>query len=537
MKTTSLLFVLLVVFILSACKKDNDNPDPNIVQPTSFKLNKSTLSLAKGGREKLLIIITPIDATISNATWSISDQAIATIDKDGVIAAVSPGNTIVTLTVGDKSEQCTLEVVESPVTGLIMPGVKYPIATGATIMIQGSGFQIGNKIWLRKNDNSGVKSAQTDQDILATILEQTETYITFTSTATDGWYSLILDNATKQFNLGNIQIETPVIPEFAYDKSKIFWDDSHWRRLQLRGKVKEMTINNFKYKNNLKKGTVIYRFNQLGHLESFVSEDDSIIYKYDDKNRLTNISCYWLYTNGAKVLLHQTRDYSYGTHEMYYPLTTEWVFNSSSHYWGISSSDLENQEIWVKGLTGIRYENFVYPMISVGTYQFEISSNLIVVTVHSSSQTNSDFIPKKDIYTYNGSFPVKDEMWWDSGLTTDNLHLFGYYTYQFSSTGMPVKVSYSTPETTYGFEINYYGNTAFCLASNLLDSSSTGTYSASSEYDNNWNLIKYTSTGGYDDLYLINYVSYDKTGNWSVCNVNSNSDYGVWTVTRDISYW
>jgi len=532
MKTTSLLYVLLAVFILSACKKDNDNPDPIIVQPTSFKLSKSTLSLAKGGREKLLIIITPVDATISKATWSISDQAIATIDKDGVIAAVSPGNTIVTLTVGDKTEQCVLDVVESPLSGLIMPPAKYPIAKGANIVIYESGFQTGNKIWLRRNDNSGggTKSAQSDPDILATILEQAQTHIKMAIAVSDGWYSVILDNSKNQFNLGNIQIETPVIPEFAYDKTKIYWDDTDWRRLQLRGKVKEMTINNFKYKNNLQNETVIYKFNQLGHLESFVSETDSVLYGYDDNDRLTNITRY----GGLSYNRHisQTWDYSYGTHEMYYPLTIEWAFNSSSSYWGIINSDLENREIWVKGLIGIRHESFGN-LNGVHTQQFEVSPNSIVVTMHSPSQSGSMYVSNKNIYTYNGAFPVTDESW-NYALITVTIH--GFYTFQFSTTGMPVKVSYATPETAYGDEINYYENTPFCLASNLLGSSSTGTYSASSEYDNNWNLIKYTSTI-YDDLYLINYVSYDKTGNWTVCNVNSNGYMGVWTVTRDISYW
>jgi len=533
MKTTSLLFILLVVFILSACKKDSESLNPVTEQPTSFKLNKSTLSLAQGGREKLLIIVTPTDATISNATWSIEDKAIATIDKDGLITPVSAGNTIVTLTVGDKTEQCALQVVESPVSNLIMPEVKYPIATGATILLQGSGFTIGNKIWLRKNDNSGggLKSSQTDPDILATILEQTEAYLTFTSTATDGWYSLLLDNNTTKFNLGNIQIETQVVPEFAYDKTKIFWEDTHWRRFQLRGKVKEMTIteigNTGKYKS-------IYKFNQTGLLESFVSDNhDSVVYKYDNQNRMTNIIFYQGLSNNYHI--SETWDYTYGTHEMYYPVDFRVAYDC---YYG-AIYEFANYEIWVKGLTGIRHEYSYQGQYSLGIVQFEVSSNSIIVTGHSTDQPGSNsHVANKDIYTYNGAFPIIEEQWHYS--SNDTIH--GYSNFQFSSTGMPIKKSYTSAEGVHAYDYNYFENSPYALVSSFVYGSG-----GEDEYDKNWNLIKHTTGSIYSrHKYSINYVSYDKTGNWTACNINEKTDgpegwgwgsQSAWSETRDITYW
>ena len=556
MKTTNLLFVLLGVFILSACNHENA---PEVLAPTSFELNKASLSLVAGGREKLLIIVTPTAATLSNPKWSSSVQSVATVDENGVVSALTTGNAIITLTVGDKSKQCSLEVVKSPITELIMPDVKYPIAVGATIMLQGTGFTAGDKIWFRKNDNSPasvkspdinatpMKSVHSSGDILATIHEQALNYILFSSSINDGWYSVILDKDNTQYNLGNIQIVTAVIPEFVYDKTKIFWEDTHWRRFLLRGKVKEMTITK-KYRGPYDKvvtTTIMkYNFNQTGHFESYKeifdfngeSAADSTIFKYDDKNRLTSIYWYRLYPGDRSLL---TLEFTYGNHELYLPMMEVSYCNSIgfafNNYW--SNNDyLDDNEIWLKGLTGIKkslfHSNSTTPSNGWST-QIEVSSNSITTKMFSENTYKV-----KDVFTYNGAFPLKQDHWDpDPGnIASSPDHTT---TFQFSSIGIPIK----TVSSSGGYETNYCENTPYYLVSNYSYSGSSiliENYKDVYEYDKNWNLTKETWGSNSQPAFLCNYVSYDVIGNWTQCNEKTGAIGDLWslcTITRDITYW
>ena len=514
--------------------------------PTSFQLNKATLSLVVGGREKLIIISTPLDVTVGNAKWSTSDQSVATVDENGVITGVSSGKTTITLTIENKSEQCLLDVVKSPITGLGMPEVKYPIATGATIMLFGKGFKAGDKLWLHKNNNSvatvksanmntALKSVQSDQDILATIIEQAQTYISFAFIASEGWYSIILDDNITKFNLGNIQIETPVIPDIAYDKTKIFWEDTHCRRLQLRGKVKEITITEKNSYNELMNNfKSIYKFNQAGYLESYVDEGDSIVYEYNN-NRLTKIIDYSKYSSGITGQKYtETWEFSYGNHEKYYPIS----LNLYTGYYGLdkwgyySGADFrvngvpKGTEIWVKGLTGIRHEDAYCNPSCVTINQFEVYADSIVNTLHSSTKNGADDISEKYIYTYNGAFPVYLKHWYfgDS--------IYSPETFQFSPIGLPIAYTGNRYEKRYIENGPFYN-----LSGSSLEVNNTTTWICSREYDKNYNLIKHTYNYGMT-LISINYISYDKNGNWTSCYVDSGDSYYLyWTESRDITYW
>ena len=76
----------------------------------NIALNKSTLTIAKNGSAQLTATIKPDDATNKTITWDSSEKTVATVDENGLVTAVSPGETTITATAGEKSATCVVTV-------------------------------------------------------------------------------------------------------------------------------------------------------------------------------------------------------------------------------------------------------------------------------------------------------------------------------------------------------------------------------------------------------------------------------------------
>jgi len=72
-------------------------------------LNKSTLTLTKGGNETLTATVDPTDAD-GTVTWSSNKTSVATVDSNGKVTAVAVGTATVTAKAGDKTATCTVTV-------------------------------------------------------------------------------------------------------------------------------------------------------------------------------------------------------------------------------------------------------------------------------------------------------------------------------------------------------------------------------------------------------------------------------------------
>ncbi len=522
MKTKNLIVVVFGIFFLLSCNDDN-NPVPE--QEISVELNKTSFSLVVGGREKLLLIVDPVGETVTSANWSSSDTTVATVDDQGVVAALAIGETTITVTVGSSGkEQCLAKIIASPIKNLEMPDAKYPIAKDAVVFIQGEGFTKDSKIILRRNTN--LKSASDAGDKLAQIHTQALNYISFYGSVTPGYYSVVLEQDKVQFDLGNINVEIPNIPEYVYDKNKIFWEDTHWRRFQLRGKVKEIKIKK-EYSHGSNSLSVFHstcKFNKNGMLEfenelqdfEGISQPSTRIFSYDVKNRLIKAV--------HDVGEIQTLEYTYGNHELYYS-----IYLKTSAEFGLSGYS-DNGTICIKGLTQIKFSTTNYSeitQITPGT-----NSSDVIDTIHYS---NGDFVSNYT-YTYRDGFPIK--------ASSKHYH-FGQYSYaynhdySFSATGMPIS---STFYSTYGDDatqfFKYVQNCPFYLYSEV----SGNIYSGISvyEYDKNWNLSKITVPSENCGPYTVYYQSYDEFGNWTQCKTIDET-YSGWTtirsMTRDITYW
>lgn len=92
--------------------------EPETVQVTGIKLDKTEVTINKGEKTTLTATITPSNATNKNVSWSSSTEGVATVDN-GVVTAVAEGNATITVTTEDGSHTatCFVTVTAAPTGG------------------------------------------------------------------------------------------------------------------------------------------------------------------------------------------------------------------------------------------------------------------------------------------------------------------------------------------------------------------------------------------------------------------------------------
>ena len=93
----------------------------NDIAITSISLNKTRLDLEKGKTESLTATINPSNATNKVLEWTSNNKAIATVDNNGKVTAVSAGTTVITAKAKDgsgKISSCTVTVTNPDVIKL-----------------------------------------------------------------------------------------------------------------------------------------------------------------------------------------------------------------------------------------------------------------------------------------------------------------------------------------------------------------------------------------------------------------------------------
>lgn len=93
------------------------------IKVTGVTLDQTALALGVGQKTKLTHTITPEDAENPSVTWSSEDDQIASVDQNGFVTGVAPGNTTITVTTvdGNFTAQCAVtiqsDVVQRPYGG------------------------------------------------------------------------------------------------------------------------------------------------------------------------------------------------------------------------------------------------------------------------------------------------------------------------------------------------------------------------------------------------------------------------------------
>jgi prepilin-type N-terminal cleavage/methylation domain-containing protein len=84
------------------------------VPVTGISLNHTTdIFLVIGETKQLTAVFTPSDATNKNVTWNSTDPAVATVDVNGLVSAISAGRTIITVTTADRGLTALCGVIVS----------------------------------------------------------------------------------------------------------------------------------------------------------------------------------------------------------------------------------------------------------------------------------------------------------------------------------------------------------------------------------------------------------------------------------------
>ncbi|MGX9931958.1 Ig-like domain-containing protein [Virgibacillus salarius] len=77
---------------------------------TGVSVDPATAELEEGATQQLTETISPSNATDKGVTWSSSDEAVATVDSNGLVTAVAEGNATITVTTNDGSFTASCDV-------------------------------------------------------------------------------------------------------------------------------------------------------------------------------------------------------------------------------------------------------------------------------------------------------------------------------------------------------------------------------------------------------------------------------------------
>ena len=137
----------------------------NIISVTSVTLNKTTLNLNVDETFKLNATVKPDNATDKTVTWRSSNPTVATVSNDGLIKAVSAGNTVVSVITDDGqfSAQCTITVIPS-----IIHVSEVNLNKSSLSMMTGDVFTLEASVYPENADNLAVTWAS-DNTGVATV--------------------------------------------------------------------------------------------------------------------------------------------------------------------------------------------------------------------------------------------------------------------------------------------------------------------------------------------------------------------------------
>lgn len=128
MKTSKILTIMLLMCGLFFCSCSKDNT----VKVTAVNLSQTTVTINKlGDKVNLRATITPNNATESTVTWKTSSSAVATVDNNGNVTAVSFGTATITATAGGMTATCTVNVKPIEVSGVTLSESTLNILIGS----------------------------------------------------------------------------------------------------------------------------------------------------------------------------------------------------------------------------------------------------------------------------------------------------------------------------------------------------------------------------------------------------------------------
>lgn len=201
-------------------------------------LNKEETSLTIGGSETLVATIVPENATNQNITWASSNESVATV-VDGVVTALSLGNTVVTVTTedGNYTDTCVVKVAVL-VTGVSLDESSLDLVVGeSTILlstISPSDATNQNIAWTSSNESVALVDGYGNVSVIATGTA------TITVTTEDGGYTaqcmvnvtqpvtgVSLNSSSLDVNVGSIAELIPTVEPANASNKSVIWSSSN----------------------------------------------------------------------------------------------------------------------------------------------------------------------------------------------------------------------------------------------------------------------------------------------------------------------
>ncbi|MDE6581475.1 MAG: leucine-rich repeat protein [Duncaniella sp.] len=105
------------------------------VNDSEFDVDRITLNyhettIEAGGTLQLEVTFEPTDATDKTITWTTSDESVATVDTDGLVTTLKPGNATITATAANGEEdECEITVVPVPTVEITAISLNHTEAT------------------------------------------------------------------------------------------------------------------------------------------------------------------------------------------------------------------------------------------------------------------------------------------------------------------------------------------------------------------------------------------------------------------------
>ena len=144
----------------SASKVKTETSTLTIVNPcTGIKLDRDTLTIARGEKATLTATVEPTDTT-DKVVWSSADKTIATVEN-GVVTAAGLGETTITAACGDKTASCKVIVNKAFLTGevIITGNAVYGVMLTAAY-IKGNAQKV-EYVWYREGEEKPVSAENT----------------------------------------------------------------------------------------------------------------------------------------------------------------------------------------------------------------------------------------------------------------------------------------------------------------------------------------------------------------------------------------
>ena len=137
----------------------------------SVSLNKTSMSLNKGGSETLTVSRSPSSVSYPTITWTSSNTGVATVDSNGKVTAVGNGSATITAKTTDGrnlSKTCTVTVT-TPVTGVTVSPATLTLNVGGTYTLSKtiSPSDASNKNVTWSTSNTGVATVDSNGKVTA----------------------------------------------------------------------------------------------------------------------------------------------------------------------------------------------------------------------------------------------------------------------------------------------------------------------------------------------------------------------------------